>query len=90
MAAALGLLNNVPTEMMAKVLEGPRTDIVLIPCRSAGLAWPVVAKILTHRPIKHAIDTETLKLAERDYGKLSLDTAQRTLRFWMVHNKVEK
>jgi uncharacterized protein (DUF2336 family) len=89
-AAALGLLNNVPTEMMAKVLEGPRTDIVLIPCRAAGLAWSVVAKILTHRPIKHAIDTDTLKLAERDYAKLSLDTAQRTLRFWMVHNRVEK
>ena len=89
-AAALGMLNNVPTEMMAKVLEGPRTDIVLIPCRAAGLIWPAVAKILTHRPIKHAIDSETLKLAERDYTRLSLDTAQRTLRFWMVHNKVEK
>lgn len=89
-AAALGLLNNVPTEMMAKVLEGPRTDIVLIPCRAASLSWSAVEKILVHRPIKHAIDTDTLKLAERDYGRLSLDTAQRTLRFWMVHNRVEK
>ncbi|MGJ4948127.1 DUF2336 domain-containing protein [Bradyrhizobium sp. HKCCYLS20291] len=89
-AAALGLLNNLPTEMMAKVLEGPRTDIVLIPCRAAGLPWSVVAKILTHRPIKHGIDSDTLKLAERDYARLSHDTAQRTLRFWMVHNRVEK
>jgi uncharacterized protein (DUF2336 family) len=89
-AAGLGLLNNVPTEMIAKVLEGPRADLVLIPCRSAGLKWPTVAKILKFRPVKHRIDDETLKLAERDYQKLSLDTAQRTLRFWMVHNKVGK
>lgn len=87
-AAALGLLNNVPTEMMAKVLEGPRADLVLIPCKSAKLEWPAVEKVLYHRPIKHPIDTETLKLAGKDYARLSLDTAQRTLRFWMVHNKV--
>lgn len=89
-AAALGLLNNVPTEMVAKVLEGPRADLVLIPCKSAGLNWPAVEKILQYRPIKHGIDSETLKLAERDYAKLSHDTAQRTLRFWMVHNKIGK
>ncbi|MGJ4943443.1 DUF2336 domain-containing protein [Bradyrhizobium sp. HKCCYLS1011] len=89
-AAALGLLNNVPTELMAKVLEGPRADLVLIPCRSAGIGWSAVAKILRFRPVKHGIDPETLRLAEKDYSRLSLDTAQRTVRFWMVHNKVGK
>jgi uncharacterized protein (DUF2336 family) len=89
-AAGLALLNNVPTEMIARVLEGLRADLVLIPCRSAGLKWPTVEKILMFRPVKHRIDAETLKLAERDYGRLSLDTAQRTLRFWMVHNKIGK
>jgi uncharacterized protein (DUF2336 family) len=89
-AAALALLNNVPTEMIAKVLEGPRADLVLIPCRSARLGWPAVAKILKFRPIKHRIDDETLKVADKDYAKLSLDTAQRTLRFWMVHNRIGK
>jgi uncharacterized protein (DUF2336 family) len=89
-AAALGLLNNVPTGMIAKVLEGPRADLVLIPCKSAGLKWPTVEKILWHRPVKHGIDAGTLKLAEKDYGRLSLDTAQRTLRFWLVHNKIGK
>ena len=89
-AAGLGLLNGVPTAIIAKVLEGPRADLVLIPCRSAGLRWPAVEKILYHRPVKHAIDTGTLKLAEKDYGRLSLDTAQRTLRFWVLHEKVAK
>jgi uncharacterized protein (DUF2336 family) len=89
-AAALGLLNNLPTAMIMKVIEGDRHDLVLIPCKSAGLDWKVVEAILTHRPIKHGIDQVTLKIANKDYGKLSLDTAQRTLRFWLVHNKVAK
>jgi len=89
-AAGLGLLNNVPTAIIAKVLEGPRADLVLIPCKSAGLKWSTAEKILYHRPVKHRIDTHTLELAERDYARLSLDTAQRTLRFWLVHNKIGK
>ena len=34
-AASLAILNDVPTEMMARLLEGPRSDLVLIPCKSA-------------------------------------------------------
>jgi uncharacterized protein (DUF2336 family) len=89
-AAALALLNNVPTDMMAKVIEGPRHDLVLIPCRSAGLNWPAVESILHNRPVKLRIDRETLRVASRDYGKLSAETAQRTLRFWQVHDRIGK
>jgi uncharacterized protein (DUF2336 family) len=89
-AASLAVLNNVSTEMMARLLEGPRSDLILIPCKSAGLNWPAVETILTNRPIKPPISEETLKLAWQDYGKLSTETAQRTLRFWQVHNRIEK
>jgi hypothetical protein len=90
-AAALALLNNsMPTEMVAKVLEGPRADLVLIPCKSAKLAWTTVEVILQHRPAKHRIDAATLKLAAADFTKLSAETAERTLRFWQLHNKIEK
>jgi uncharacterized protein (DUF2336 family) len=89
-SAALAIQNNVPTEMMAKVIEGPRHDLVLIPCKSAELNWPAVAAILTSRPVKHAIDEQTLKIACSDYGRLSVETARRTLRFWQVHDKIEK
>jgi uncharacterized protein (DUF2336 family) len=89
-AAALGLLNNIPTAMVMKVIEGDRHDLVLIPCKSAGLDWTTAEAILTHRPVKHAINEMTLKIANKDYGRLSLDTAQRTLRFWQIHNKVAK
>jgi uncharacterized protein (DUF2336 family) len=90
MAAALAILNNVPTEMMARLLEGPRSDLVLIPCKAAGLNWPAVEIILRNRPLKQPISEQTLKLAWKDYGKLTAETAQRTVRFWQIHNKIEK
>jgi hypothetical protein len=90
-AAALGLLNNsAPTELMAKVLEGPRADLVLIPCKSAGLGWPTVEKILRNRPARYSIDAATLKLAGTDFVKLSVATAERTLRFWQLHDRIDK
>jgi uncharacterized protein (DUF2336 family) len=89
-AASLALLNNVPTDMMARLLEGPRSDLVLIPCKSAGWGWLAVQSVLQHRPSLQKIDEQTLKVAARDYGKLSEETAQRTLRFWQVHDKLEK
>jgi uncharacterized protein (DUF2336 family) len=88
--AALALLTNVPTAMIAKAIEGHRADLVLIPCKAAGLNWPTVETILMRRPVKPQIDERTLKIASKDYDKLSAETAQRTLRFWQVHDKLEK
>jgi uncharacterized protein (DUF2336 family) len=90
MAASVAILNNVPTEMMTRLMEGLRSDLILIPCKSGGLSWPAVESILRNRPLKQPISEETLKLALKDYGKLSTETAQRTVRFWQVHNKLEK
>jgi uncharacterized protein (DUF2336 family) len=89
-AASLAILNNVPTDLMARLLEGPRSDLILIPCKSAGLNWLAVETILSNRPLRQPISEQTLKLAWKDYGKLSFETAQRTVRFWQVHNKIEK
>jgi hypothetical protein len=75
---------------MARVLEGLRADLVLIPCKSAGLSWPTVEAILCHRPIRRRIDDATLKLACKDYEKLSAETAERTLRFWQLQDKIER
>jgi uncharacterized protein (DUF2336 family) len=89
-AASLSILNNsAPTDMMASLLEGLRADLILIPCKSAGLNWTTVEAILCHRPIKRKIDDATLKLAMRDYGKLSPETAERTVRFWLLHSRIE-
>jgi hypothetical protein len=90
-AASLAILNNsAPIDMMARLLEGLRTDLILIPCKSACLSWTTVETILRHRPLRHRVDEATLKAAMNDYGKLSAQTADRTLRFWQLHNKIEK
>ena len=89
-AAGLAALNDVPTELMARVLEGPRADLVLIPCKSVGLDWLVVESILRHRPVPQPIGDRSLWQANLDYGRLSRETAQRTVRFWQLHNRIEK
>jgi hypothetical protein len=90
-AASLAFLNNsAPTSMMARLLEGLRSDLVLIPCKSAGLGPAAVEAILRNRPVTHRIAEETLKIALKDYGKLSAETAERTVRFWQLHDKIEK
>jgi uncharacterized protein (DUF2336 family) len=86
---ALAVLNEMPVEMTAKLMDGPRADLLLIPCRSARLNWPTVESILRNRP-KHPVNAQTLEFAERDFRKLSMETAQRTVRFWQLHNKIEK
>jgi hypothetical protein len=87
---ALAVLNDMPLEMIERLMFGPRSDLILIPCRSARLNWPTVETILRKRPLPHPIDDATLKIAERDYRRLSLETAQRTVRFWQLHNRIEK
>src|SRR5260370_23575217 len=87
-AASLAILNEVPTEMMVRLLEGTRCDLVLIPCRSARLNWPTVEAILRKRPMPVPIDAQTLEVAERDYKQLSRETRQRTVRFREVHTLI--
>ena len=87
---SLAVLNDVPVEMMARLVEGPRADLILIPCRSAKLNWPTVETILRNRPVKPSISEATLEQAQRDYRRLSMETAQRTVRFWQLHNRIEK
>jgi uncharacterized protein (DUF2336 family) len=89
-SAALAALNDVPTALMARVVEGTRADLLLIPCKAAGLDWLVVESILRHRPVVPPIADKSLWQAHRDYGRLSRETAQRTVRFWQLHNRIEK
>ncbi len=76
--------------MVARLMEGPRSDLILIPCRSARLNWPTVESILRNRPTRYPINEQTLEIAQRDFRKLSMETAQRTVRFWQLHNRIEK
>lgn len=87
---SLAVLNDMPLDMVGRLMEGPRNDLILIPCRSAKLNWPTVESILRNRPKDYPIDEATLEIAQRDFRKLSMETAQRTVRFWQLHNRIEK
>jgi uncharacterized protein (DUF2336 family) len=87
---SLGLLNDMPFDLVGRLMEGARNDLILIPCRAAKLNWPTVESILRNRPVPQKIDELTLGLAQRDFRKLSMETAQRTVRFWLLHNRIEK
>jgi uncharacterized protein (DUF2336 family) len=88
-AASLAILSGAATDMIARVLEGPRTDLVLIPCKSSGLNWATTEAVLHNRPAR-PVDERTLSAARRDFERLSIETAQRTVRFWQIHKKVDK
>lgn len=90
LASGLAFLNGVSTDLVAKVLEGPRADLVLIPCRGAGLSWATVEEILYGRPGGHPTTGAIIAVARQDFFKLTVATAQRTLRFWQLHNKIGK
>jgi uncharacterized protein (DUF2336 family) len=87
---ALAVLNDMPIAMIERLMLGLRSDLILIPCRSARLNWPTVETILRKRPLPLPLDNATLEIAQRDYRRLSLETAQRTVRFWQLHNRIEK
>jgi uncharacterized protein DUF2336 len=87
---AIALLNDVAPEMIARLMEGHRSDLILIPCRAARLNWPTVETILRNRPAAQPISAETMEQAQRDFRRLSIETAQRTVRFWQLHNRIEK
>jgi uncharacterized protein (DUF2336 family) len=87
---ALAVLNDMPIAMIERLMLGLRSDLILIPCRSARLNWPTVETILRKRPLPLPLDNATLEIAQRDYRRLSLETAQRTVRLWQLHNRIEK
>jgi hypothetical protein len=60
---AIAVLNEMPIEMMARLMEGPRADLLLIPCRSARLNWPTVESILRNRPVMPSVNEQTLEVA---------------------------
>ncbi len=88
--ASLAILNRVSTDLMARLMEGPRSDLILIPCKAAGLNWATVEAILSNRQPQQPISVQTLKLAGKDYERMTRQNARRSLRAWQFNNKIDK
>ena len=86
---AVARLCSAPIGVIAQLLNGPRNDAVLLPCKAAQLNWPTVEFILYDKLAGQAAINDIVALARKDYAKLSTATAQRTLRFMNVHEAVK-
>jgi len=88
--AALALLCSAPIKVIAELLTGLRNDAVLLPCKAVDLPWPTVEAILRNRHGNRALSDQVIDLARNDYTRLSVATAQKSLRFLQVRATVLK
>jgi uncharacterized protein (DUF2336 family) len=84
MTVALARLASAPLKMVAGLMMGLRNDALLVPCKAADLKWPTAEAILRNRHSNHKISDQVIALARSDYDRLSVATAQRTLRFMKI------
>ena len=82
--AALAALSGSTVEVIRPLMQSLRDDGLLIPCRVAGLSWDTVAAVLDSRFTSGSMGPHELGQAKSQYAKLTLDNAQRMLRFWQV------
>ena len=84
--AALAELSKSGLEVIRPLMQSLRDDGVLIPCRVAGLSWETVAAVLESRFASGALGPHELSRAKDQYAKLTIENAQRLLRFWQVRS----
>jgi uncharacterized protein (DUF2336 family) len=84
MTVALARLCSGSLKLIYSLMMGLRNDALLVPCKAADLRWPTVAATLSSRHSNHKVTDRTIEIARRDYERLSVANAQRTLRFMQV------
>jgi uncharacterized protein (DUF2336 family) len=82
--AALAELSGSGIDVIRPLMQSLRDDGVLIPCKVAGLSWETVSAVLDSRFASGNMGPHELATAKANYAKLTLDNAERLLRFWQV------
>jgi len=88
LVVALARLCSAPINTVAQLVNGHRNDAILLSCKAAQISWPTVEFILHDRLTGQAALDQIIGVARRDYGNLTLATAQRALRFMTVPQTV--
>ena len=88
LVVALARLCSAPINTVAQLVNGHRNDAILLSCKAAQISWPTVEFILHDRLTGQAALDQIIGVARRDYGNLTLATAQRALRFMTVQQTV--
>lgn len=86
----LARLSHAPNRIIEELFKGPRNDGFLMPCKAAGLGWPTVKFILGVKLAGKPAADRIIEVAQADYARLTVGTAQRTLRFMSIHETATK
>lgn len=84
MVAGLARLCAAPVELIERLMQNVRYDGVLVACKAAELHWPIFNAILKARFAPYEGPSVDFTQARSDFLKLSVATARRMLRFWLV------
>lgn len=84
MVASLALLCSAPINMIERLMQSIRHDGLIVACKAGELKWATVSAVLSNRFAHHAIAPQQLQEAKFDFLKLTVPTAQRVFRFWLV------
>jgi uncharacterized protein (DUF2336 family) len=81
--AALATVSAVPVEVVDRLMNGERSDPVLILARAAGFGWRTVRAVMNSQSnLKPS--GQTLEAARENFERLTAATALRVVRFWQV------
>jgi len=83
---ALAALSKSAVEVIRPLMQSLRDDGILVPCRVVGLKWDTVSAVLNSRFASGTMAPHELAGARDQYAKLTLENAQRLLRFWQVRS----
>ena len=84
--AALAVLSKSSIEVIRPLMQSLRDDGVLVPCKVAGLNWEITSAILECRYSTGSMGPNELAKAKAKFAKMTLDSAQRLLKFWQVRS----
>ena len=82
--AGLARVCAAPVELIELLMQNMRYDGILVACKAAELRWPTFNAILKARFAPYDLPVTDLTQARTDFLKLSVPTARRMLRFWLV------
>lgn len=77
--AAIVVLSKAPSDLVSRVVRGPRADLALVACKAADLTWGTAEVVLKNRHGREVPDAE-IQVARKGYGALTIETAQLTLK----------
>ncbi len=82
--AALAALSHATIEIIRSLMQSPRDDGLLVPCKVADLRWKTVSAVLEARGLIGSNIEKGMVKAETEFAKLSKANAKRLLRFWQI------